>query len=133
MLWLVITMVLVLAAIASFIWYNDNVAIFCVFFAFIGFIFGMWSPLGGYEEEALQEEYKLIPIFEESNIYIIETENGTKIYKLAEKNQYDDNIDQIVIKQKGGSTKIEYVKEYTEPVLRKYVQKPSRSLFNGIY
>lgn len=134
MIWLIILGVLIIATVLILVFlYDVEFAGLCGALAVICFFTGMWSTVGGYDKAVVAEEYNLIPIIDESNIYVIETEKGTKIYKCKENNQYDDNIEQFVIKEKRSDIKIEYAKEYTKPVLRKYVQKPTESIWNGKY
>ena len=133
MIWLIIMGMFIIAVIISCVLFDGALSGACSALAVVCFFAGMWAPLGGYDKAIVKEEYELIPIIQESNIYVIETENGTKIYKCMEKNQYDETIEQYAIKEKNSDVKIEYANEYTKPVLRKYVRKPAESIFNGKY
>lgn len=133
MIWLIIMGVLIVLFVLSVILFDGNLSGICIFLAAVCFVIGMWGPITGYDEPAIQEEYELIPIFEESNIYVIETEKGTKIYKCKEKNEHDKSIEQVVIKEIGAGAQIEYAKEYSQPVLRKYMKKRTDSVWNGLF
>lgn len=133
MIWLIITGVLVILFILTIVLFDSNFSVTCIVLAVGCFCMGMWAPVKGYDNPIVIEEHKLMPIIEESNIYIIETEKGRKIYRCKETNKHDSTLEQNVIKEKGAEVKIEYAKEYSQPVLRKYLVKAKNSMWNGLF
>jgi len=110
----------------------DNVFVVCISIAVTLFVVAIISPVEKYEEPVIAEEYELLVIVENTDAYIIQTDKGTKICKYEMKSEYDETVKKVVINEVASNVKIEYAEEFSKPVLRKYVKKVKKSIWNGI-
>lgn len=101
--------------------------------AFLLILFGLFANWGGYEEAFVSKEYELIPLIEDTNIYLIQSDGGTKMCKYKIVSEHDSNVENAVIKKISASVELEHIKEGQKPILREYVSKPKKSKWNGIF
>jgi len=96
-------------------------------------LLGLFANWGGYDEPFISNEYELIPLIEDTDIYLIQSEGGTRMCKYGVESEYDSEVKKTVIKRISASVKLEYIEEGLKPVLREYVSKPKKSKWNGVF
>lgn len=110
----------------------DNAFVVCISIAITLFVVAIVWPGARYEDPVVAEEYELLAIVENTDAYIIQTDKGTKICKYEMKSEYDETVKKVVINEVASTVKVEYTEEFSKPVLRKYVKKIKKSIWNGI-
>lgn len=96
-------------------------------------VLGLFANWGGYEEATVSNEYELIPLVEDTSIYLIQSDGGTKMCKYKIASEHDSKVENPVIKRISASVDLEYIEEGAKPVLREYVSKTKKSKWNGIF
>lgn len=109
---------------------NDKSITSFVFFifAFVAAMFlmnyGISEPVNGFEEPII-EQYELVPVVNDSNVYIIQQSDGSVICKFLSQNEkssevciYTDDFEIVV------------TKEGEKPVFKTSLTKAKRTIFN---
>ena len=96
-------------------------------------VLGLFANWGGYEEAFVNNEYELTPLIEDTNIYLIQSDDGTKMCKYKITSEHDSKVKNTIIRRIRASVEIEYIGEELKPVLREYVSKPKETKWNGIF
>ena len=129
----IIAAILLIAGAIVVLLVDHEAAAFIFILAVLVIVFGLFANWGGYEEAFVSNEYELIPLIENTNIYLIQSDSGTKMCKYKIASKHDSKVENPVIKKISASVELEYIEEGIKPVLREYVLKPKKSKWNGIF
>jgi len=127
MVLLIIGIVILVAGIVVLIKLYNPVGVLGLVFGLIAIVLAI-SPISGYEEAVLKQEYELKPVHENS-IYIIEDSTGAVTCKHVIPKSHPeavkaygtytyDKYGEIVVTEKG-----------SKPVMKKYIQKARKTIW----
>ena len=133
MAFLVIAIVLVIIGIVVWLEIDTSPAGCILILAFIFLCLGLFANWGGYEKAVVSDEIELMPLIENANIYLIQSDDETKMCKYMISSERDTKIKNEAIKRIRSSVEVEYIDEGSKPVLREYTQKTKESIWNGLY
>jgi len=132
MAFLVIAIVIVIIGVVIFVEVDTTSAGMVFVLACLFLAFGLFANWGGYEKAVVSDEIELMPLIEDANIYLIQSDDETKMCKYMISSERDTKIKNEVIKRIRSNVEVEYIDESSKPVLREYTQKPKESIWNGL-
>ena len=132
MAFFIIAVILIICGIIVYVFFEETISSIPFVLAFVALLLGLFADWGGYEKAIVSKEYKLIPLVEDTNIYLIQSDDETKMVKYKVQSEHDKKIQNSVIKKVKSSVDVEYIGKDLKPVLREYVCKPKKSIWNGI-
>jgi len=87
-------------------------------------IISAFQPLSGWGTPVTMQEYELLPIISDTNIYVIKDKNGNIMYK------YTKQGTEIIESQCYVCTMLKELEEPQKPVLKKSKVNPKRTLWS---
>ena len=129
----IIALILVIIGIIVAVCFDPESSAPAFVIAGILLLLGLFANWGGYEEPFVSNEHELIPLIEDTSIYLIQSDGGTKMCKYKITSEHDIKVENTIIKQISSSVDLEYIEEGSKPVLREYISNPKKSKWNGIF
>lgn len=116
-----------IAGIVGIFCFNNPLGVLFILISGVIVVAGL-SPISGYEEPVLEEQYEL-KVMVEPNIYVVQDSNGTVTCKHRVKSEHPEAVESYGKYTYHTNIEIVHTEKGTKPIMKKYLIKAKKTIW----